>query len=341
MAIRMRGAAAASVLLAKILAALPSSATAVDGTMQLNRQLSAIGLRQTQGITQGTKTITFETGDTYTKKTFVVDDNSPHHDDPADAGNSCGDSCVDKADFVSRMGFSCRGHTDFDCALFDQVGFTEEEVEELIANCPCSCQACPTVARTHTQSFSPIKTPSSSSTTAPVSSRPTSPPKAIEPDVEKDDMQDAVATDRSFWNTRISSSNKASVVFTPLIFVLAVVFAAAMFRLGQTLFRKRSATNSGPGMAVFSVSRKRRRAKVKDAKGAPEAEIQNTSTYYSSTTKTSTQVANDEESSWPSIDVMTVTEDDTITEHYKERKDKLYNDMDNILCNDKEDMLCC
>ena len=313
MATRMRGAAVASLLLA----CCPSSATAVDGTMQFNRQLSAIGLRQTQGTTQGKKTITFDNGDKYTKTTFVVDDNDPHHEDSKEAGNSCGDSCVDNADFVSSMGLQCRGHTDFECALFVQVGFTEEEVEELIANCPCSCQACPTVTRTNTLSLSPIKTPSSSSTTAPVSSRPTSPPKPNEPVVEKDDVEDVAASEGSFWNTSISSSNRAS-KFSPLIMVLVVVFAAAMFRLGQRLFHKRSTMNSGPGMTVFSVSRKRRRAKVKDAKGAPEAEIQNASTYYSSTAKTSTQVANDEESSRPSIgtDAMTVTEDVTITEHY-------------------------
>ena len=305
MATRMRGAAVASLLLA----CCPSSATAVDGTMQFNRQLSAIGLRQTQGTTQGKKTITFDNGDKYTKTTFVVDDNDPHHDEPKDVGNSCGDSCVDNADFVSSMGLQCRGHTDFECALFVQVGFTEEEVEELIANCPCSCQACPTVARTHTQS--------SSSTTAPISSSLTSLSKADEPGVEKDDVQDVAASEGSFWNTSISSSNKAS-KFSPLIMVLVVAFAAAMFRLGQKLFHKRSTMNSGPGMTVFSVSRKRRRAKVKDAKGAPEAEIQNASTYSSSTAKTSTQVANDEESSRPSIgtDAMTVTEDVTITEHY-------------------------
>ena len=306
MATRMRGTAVASL----VLACCPSSATVVDGTMQFNRQLSAVGLRQTQGTTQGKKTITFDNGDKYTKTTFVVDDNDRHYDEPKDAGNSCGDSCVDHADFVSSMGLPCRGHIDFECALFDQVGFTEEEVEELIGNCPCSCQACPTAARAHT--------PSSSSTTAPVSSRPTSPTKTNEPGV-KEDVEDEAASEGSFWNTSISSSNKAS-KFSPLIMVLVVVLAAAMFRLGQKLFHKRSATNSGPGMAVFSVSRKRRRAKVKDAKDAPEAEIQNASTYSSSTAKTSTQVANDEESAKPSIgtDAMTVTEDDTtcITEHY-------------------------
>ena len=396
MATRMRGAAVASLLLA----CCPSSATAVDGTMQFNRQLSAIGLRQTQGTTQGKKTITFDNGDKYTKTTFVVDDNDPHHEDSKEAGNSCGDSCVDNADFVSSMGLQCRGHTDFECALFVQVGFTEEEVEELIANCPCSCQACPTVARTHTQS--------SSSTTAPISSSLTSPSKADEPGVEKDDVQDVAASERSFWNTSISTSDEASKQFTPLIIgaiagagVLAVVFAAAMFGLGQRLFHKRSATNSEaaapikasdltltgrpgraesyftsrfgairgnakkatapiakPGMAVFSVSRKRRRAKVKDAKDAPEAETISTCTYSSSTTKPynfgttlfgwtifspKSQVANDEECGKPSIepDDMTVTEDDTVTGRYKERKDILYSDNEDILCPDREDMLCC
>ena len=342
----MRGAAVVSVLLAT-LAALPSSATATDGTIQLINpaplaQPPIRGTYQTMGKGKGKgsssgkgsasgkgkgskqthqldgkKTITFATGDTYTKTTFVVDDNDRHYDEPKDAGNACGDSCVDNVDFVSSMGLQCRGHTAFECALFAQVGFTEEEVEELIASCPCSCQACPTVARTHTLSLSPIKTPSSSSTTAPVSSRPTSPSKTNEPGVKEDDVEAVAASEGSFWNTSISSTNEAS-KFSPLIMVLVVVFAAAMFRLGQKLFQKRSTINSGPGMAVISVSRKRRRAKVKDAKGASEAEIQNASTYYSSTAKTSTQVANDEESSRPSIGTaaMTVTEDATITEHY-------------------------
>ena len=357
---------------------------------------NANGQAGSNNALQGKKTITFDTGDTYTTTTFVVDDNDPHHEDSKDAGNSCGDSCVDSTTFLSSMGLPCRGHTDFECALFVQVGFTKEEVEELITNCPCSCQACPTAARAHT--------PSSSSTTAPVSSSLTSPPKGV----EKDDVQNVAASERSFWNTSISSSKKAS-KFTPLIIgaiagvgVLAVVLAAAMLGPGQRLFHKRSATSSGeaaaqiessdltltglpgrdesyftsrfgvfwgnakkaaapiakPGMAVFSVSRKRRRAKVKDAKEAPEAETISTCTYSSSTTKPynfgttwfgwtifspKSQVENDEESAKPSIEPadMTVTEDDTVTGHYKERKDILYSDNEDILCPDREDMLCC
>ena len=48
-------------------------------------------------------------------------------------------SCQDNPDFVSVMGASCSMHDRFDCTMLGAIGYTEQEVYDVIVNCPCSC----------------------------------------------------------------------------------------------------------------------------------------------------------------------------------------------------------
>mmetsp|Transcript_37910 Transcript_37910/g.83272 ORF Transcript_37910/g.83272 Transcript_37910/m.83272 type:complete len:504 (-) Transcript_37910:1957-3468(-) len=106
-------------------------------------------------------------------------------------------SCQDNPDFASVMGASCSMHDRFDCTMLGAIGYTEEEVYDVIVNCPCSCDiecgawtitpsAAPSGAPSASPSASPTSYPSSSPSASPTSSpssipseSPSSQPSAI------------------------------------------------------------------------------------------------------------------------------------------------------------------
>jgi hypothetical protein len=49
-------------------------------------------------------------------------------------------TCQDNPLFTSRLGLGCAMHVVVDCDLMVEIGFTAAEQDELILNCPCSCQ---------------------------------------------------------------------------------------------------------------------------------------------------------------------------------------------------------
>ena len=50
-----------------------------------------------------------------------------------------GVGCQDNPLYKTRMGLDCSMHVVVDCADMTKIGFTEADMEELILNCPCSC----------------------------------------------------------------------------------------------------------------------------------------------------------------------------------------------------------
>ena len=94
--------------------------------------------------------------------------------------------CQDDSDFVSRLGLTCEDHSVADCTALDLLGFTDEEVTDLIIRCPCSCgikcgeytyqpTAAPTELPTSTRSAVPSVAPSAITTNQP-SRRPSDQP---------------------------------------------------------------------------------------------------------------------------------------------------------------------
>jgi len=52
-------------------------------------------------------------------------------------------SCTDDPTFQNRYGLTCQQHNDIVCENLMQIGFSEEEVEEIIDKCKSSCKRCP------------------------------------------------------------------------------------------------------------------------------------------------------------------------------------------------------
>ena len=157
-----------------------ASATAANGR-NLIHQASTYGFKQTSDE-DNTHDVSIvfgkdENGDATTS--FVIEEEPDQMwedvEDGSESEEKCGEQCVDNPDFVSMMGLPCHGHSYFECGMFVQVGFTEEEVKELISNCPCSCQACPTPEPSSNPTLAPT---TSRPSAAPVSSAPTSRPSA-------------------------------------------------------------------------------------------------------------------------------------------------------------------
>ena len=96
--------------------------------------------------------------------------------------------CQESTSFVSVMGANCPMHHRFDCTLLDVIGYTEQEVYDVINNCPCACKvpcgqwtlspsAEPSSPPSSTPSASPTASPTSQPSDAP-SSSPTSSPSS-------------------------------------------------------------------------------------------------------------------------------------------------------------------
>ena len=52
--------------------------------------------------------------------------------------------CQDDPTYQSKLSLSCDSHARFDCTNMGAIGYSEEEVGELIRRCPCSCKTiCP------------------------------------------------------------------------------------------------------------------------------------------------------------------------------------------------------
>ena len=47
--------------------------------------------------------------------------------------------CQDNPLYVTRLGLPCSMHVVVDCEDMTKIGFTEADRDELILNCPCSC----------------------------------------------------------------------------------------------------------------------------------------------------------------------------------------------------------
>ena len=78
--------------------------------------------------------------------------------------------CRDSPAYLSMLNLPCYAHSHFECALFIDMGFTQEQVDELIESCPCSCNvACPD---------KPLETSTSKPSAMPVSDPPTKNPSA-------------------------------------------------------------------------------------------------------------------------------------------------------------------
>ena len=82
--------------------------------------------------------------------------------------------CQDSPSFVSAMGANCPIHHRFDCTLLQVIGYTEQEVYDVINNCPCACKV-PCGQWTFTPSAAPSSSPSSTPSASP-SASPTSRP---------------------------------------------------------------------------------------------------------------------------------------------------------------------
>ena len=80
--------------------------------------------------------------------------------------------CRESTSFVSVMGANCAMHHRFDCTLLHVIGYTEQEVYDVINNCPCACKVpCGqwTLSPSAEPSSSPSSTPSASPTSSPTS----------------------------------------------------------------------------------------------------------------------------------------------------------------------------
>ncbi len=75
-------------------------------------------------------------------------------------------SCQDDPSFLSVMGASCRLHLPFDCTMLHAIGYSEQEVYDVINNCPCACKV-PCGQWTFTPSAEPSSSPSSTPSASP------------------------------------------------------------------------------------------------------------------------------------------------------------------------------
>lgn len=48
--------------------------------------------------------------------------------------------CQDDPEYRSKLSLACESHARFDCTTMGAIGYSEEEVSELIRRCPCSCR---------------------------------------------------------------------------------------------------------------------------------------------------------------------------------------------------------
>lgn len=74
--------------------------------------------------------------------------------------------CQESSSFVSVMGANCAIHHRFDCTLLNIIGYTEQEVYDVINNCPCACKV-PCGQWTFTPSAEPSSSPSSRPSASP------------------------------------------------------------------------------------------------------------------------------------------------------------------------------
>ena len=48
-------------------------------------------------------------------------------------------TCQDDVSYFSKMRVPCWRHTKLDCTAFGNIGYTDEEILDLVESCPCSC----------------------------------------------------------------------------------------------------------------------------------------------------------------------------------------------------------
>ena len=84
----------------------------------------------------------------------------PNTQATADSGSmyDCSDpTCQDDPHYKSPLSLGCGGHVQFDCGMLGMLGFTEEEVNLLLHNCPCACGvSCDTTDKRHSGSGSDV-----------------------------------------------------------------------------------------------------------------------------------------------------------------------------------------
>ena len=76
----------------------------------------------------------------------------------SDPAGTCYDGCMDDPSFQTKYFLSCENHQRLDCESFVEVGFSEQEVFDLVVSCPCSCRI-PCGTYTEAPSASPSSVP--------------------------------------------------------------------------------------------------------------------------------------------------------------------------------------
>ena len=91
-------------------------------------------------------------------------------DDGSEENQSCfagwDASCQDNPSFLSVMGASCKMHERFDCTMLHAIGYNEQEVFDVVNNCPCACEV-PCGQWTFTPSAAPSSMPTSTPSASP------------------------------------------------------------------------------------------------------------------------------------------------------------------------------
>ena len=50
------------------------------------------------------------------------------------------DTCQDNPEYISKIDLPCWAHAVIDCTSLTDIGITEDQVLDLVTNCPCSCK---------------------------------------------------------------------------------------------------------------------------------------------------------------------------------------------------------
>ena len=91
------------------------------------------------------------------------------------------ETCRDDPNFISKLHLPCSQHVTLECSILYGIGFSFQDIVDLVSSCPCSCNvecSAPTTSPTTTPVTSK---PSPGPTSAPVTSLPTASPVSDHP----------------------------------------------------------------------------------------------------------------------------------------------------------------
>lgn len=166
---------------------------------------------------------------------------------PVSSTTTCPDdwdeSCRDDPNFKSKLQLPCSGHVTFDCAVLGAIGFSLQDVFDVISHCPCSCGIeCEAPTATPTSSPSsigpssnPAVTASASSSLSPTTRGPAQSPPAA-PSALGDDDDNAIAqvitsddsSQQQGHNFTMGSFSVSSSVFYGIVTAAAFVVLVAI-----------------------------------------------------------------------------------------------------------------